>query len=70
MQLQSPPRLHWDLVMPRGVTYDEKKGKIAIDTFNGSTDVFVPREDFADVLAFIERRIPKKRTKRKKEVTA
>lgn len=53
-----------DLVMPRGVERDEKKGKLAIETFNGSEDVHVPREDYAEVLAYIEERIPKKKPKR------
>ena len=55
-----------DLVMLKGVEGDEKKGKIAIDTFNGSEEVFVPREDYAKVLAFIEHRLPKKGAMRKR----
>ena len=50
-----------DLIMLRGVERDEKKGKLAIETFNGSEDVHVPREDYAEVLAYIEERIPKKK---------
>ncbi len=59
-------QLHVDLVMLKGVTCDEKKGKIVTDTFNGAEDIFVPREDYAEVLAFIEQRLPKKKPKRQK----
>ena len=55
-----------DLVMLRGVECDEKKGRIAMDTFNGSAEIFVPGEDYAEVLALIERRLPKKGAKRKR----
>ena len=55
-----------DLIMLRGVECDEKKGKIAIETFNGSEDIHVPREDYAEVLAYIEERIPKKKPKRQR----
>ena len=55
-----------DLIMLRGVERDEKKGKLAIETFNGSEDVHVPREDYAEVLAFIEERLPKKKPKRQR----
>ena len=55
-----------DLIMLRGVERDEKKCKIAIDAFNGSEDIFVPREDYAEVLSFIEGRLPKKKAKRQK----
>ena len=55
-----------DLIMLRGVERDEKKGKLAIETFNGSEDVHVPREDYAEVLAYIEERIPKKKPKRQR----
>lgn len=55
-----------DLIMLRGVECDEKKGKISIDTFNGAAEIFVPREDYAEVLAFIERRLPKRKEKKKK----
>lgn len=55
-----------DLVMLKGITCDEKKGKIAIETFGGSEDVFVPREDYAEVREFIEQRLPKKKPKRQK----
>lgn len=57
---------HIDLIMLRGVERDEKKGKLAIETFNGSEDVHVPREDYAEVLAYIEERIPKKKPKRQR----
>lgn len=53
-----------DLIMLRGVECDEKKGKIAIETFNGSEDIHVPREDYAEVREFIEQRLPKKKPKR------
>ena len=59
-------QLHVDLVMLKGVTCDEKKGKIVTDTFNGAEEIFVPREDYAEVLAFIEQRLPKKKPKRQK----
>ncbi len=55
-----------DLIMLRGVECDEKKGRIAIETFNGSEDIHVPREDYAEVLAYIEERIPKKKPKRQR----
>ena len=55
-----------DLIMLRGVERDEKKGKLAIETFNGSEDVHVPREDYAEVLAYFEERIPKKKPKRQR----
>ena len=55
--------LHVDLVMLRGVAYDEKKGTIAIDTFSGSEDIHVPRERYAEVLSFIQGRLPKKKQK-------
>lgn len=55
-----------DLIMLRGVECDEKKGKIAIETFGGSEEVFVPREDYAEVRAFIEQRLPKKKPKRQR----
>ena len=55
-----------DLIMLRGVECDEKKGKIAIETFNGSEDIHVPRADYAEVLAYIEERIPKKKPKRQR----
>ena len=53
-----------DLILLRGVECDEKKGKIAIETFNGSEDIHVPREDYAEVREFIEQRLPKKKPKR------
>ena len=52
--------VHVDLLMLKGVTCDEKKGKIAIETFYGSEDILVPREAYAEVLAFIEQRLQKK----------
>jgi hypothetical protein len=55
-----------DLIMLRNVECEEKKGKIAIETFGGSEEVFVPREDYAEVRAFIEQRLPKKKPKRQR----
>ena len=55
-----------DLIMLRGVECDEKKGKIAIETFNGSEDIHVPREDYAEVREFIEQHLPKKKPKRQR----
>ena len=59
-------KLHVDLVMLRSVTCDEKKNKIAIETVYGSEEIYVPREDYAEVRAFIEERLPKKKPKRKR----
>lgn len=59
-------KLHVDLVMLRSVTCDEKKNKIAIETVYGSEDIYVPREDYAEVRAFIEERLPKKKPKRQR----
>ena len=55
--------LHVDLVMLRGVSGDEKKGKISIDTFYGAAEIFVPRESYAEVFAYVASRCrkPKKR---------
>ena len=55
-----------DLIMLRNVECEEKKGKIAIETFGGSEEVFVPREGYAEVRAFIEQRLPKKKPKRQR----
>ena len=52
---------HVDLVMLRGVSGDEKTGRISIDTFNGATEIAVPRDDYAEVLEYIESRLPKKK---------
>ena len=57
--------LHVDLIMLRGISGDEKKCKISIDTFNGTADIFVPCEDYAEVLAFIGERLQKNRPRRK-----
>jgi hypothetical protein len=54
-----------DLIMLRDFTCDEKRGKIAIDTLNGTEEIYVPREDYAEVVAFIGERLQKKRPKRK-----
>ena len=63
---RSKKEKHVDLVMLRGISGDEKKGKISIDTFNGATEISVPREDYAEVLAFLEGRLPKRKKKGKK----
>ena len=55
-----------DLVMLRGVTCDAKKGSIAIDTFNGAEEIHVPREDYAEVRAFLEERLAKNKPKRQR----
>ena len=55
-----------DLIMLKGFTCDEKRGKIAIDTLYGAEEIYVPREDYAEVLAHIEERIPKKKPKRQR----
>ena len=47
--------------MLRGVSGDEKTGRISIDTFNGATEIAVPRDDYAEVLEYIESRLPKKK---------
>jgi len=52
---------HVDLVMLKGVSGDEKNGRISIDTFYGATEISVPRTDYAEVLEFIEGRLPKKK---------
>ena len=57
-------KMHVDLVMLRGVTCDEKKGKISIDTVNSAAEIFVPREDYAEVLAYVEGRLPKRKEKK------
>ena len=46
-----------DLVMLRDVSGDGKKGKISINTFNGAAEIFVPREDYPEVLAYLEDRL-------------
>jgi len=50
-----------DLVMLRSVSGNEKKGTISIDTFNGATEISVPLDDYAEVLEFIEGRLPRKK---------
>ena len=49
-----------------GVSSDEKKCQIALETKGDSKEIHVPREDYAEVLAHIEERIPKKKPKRQK----
>ncbi len=56
---------HVDLIMLKDFTCDEKRGKIAIDTLDGAEEIYVPREVYAEVVAFIEERRQKKRPKRK-----
>lgn len=43
-----------DLIMLKDYTCDEKRGKIAIDTLNGAKEIYVPREVYAKIVAFIE----------------
>ena len=55
-----------DLIMLKDFICDERRGSIAIDTLNGAEEIYVPREDYAEVLAYIEERIPKKKPKRQR----
>ncbi len=55
-----------DLVMLRGVECDEKKGMIKVTTVYGEEEIHVPREDYAEVRAFIEQRLQKKKPKRQR----
>ena len=50
----------------KGVSFDEKKCRIALETTGDSKEIHVPREDYAEVLAYIEERIPKKKPKRQR----
>ena len=50
----------------KGVSHDEKKCRIALETKGDSKEIHVPREDYAEVLAHIEERIPTKKPKRKR----
>lgn len=59
-----------DLVMLKAVECDERKDMINITTFYGSEEIHVPREDYAEVRAFIEQRLPKKKPTRRKKKTA
>ena len=52
--------------MLRSVTCDEKRNKIVLETVYGSEDIYVPREDYAEVRAFIEQRLQKKKPSRRK----
>ena len=56
---------HVDLIMLKDFACDEKRGKIAISTLSGAEEIHVPREDYAEVVAFIGERLQKKRPKRK-----
>ena len=49
----------------KGVSSDEKKCQIALETKGDSKEIHVPREDYAEVVAFIGERLQKKRPKRK-----
>jgi len=48
------------------VACDEKKGLISLYTRGDSKEIHVPREHYAEVRAFIEERLPKKKPKRKR----
>ena len=48
----------------KGVSSDEKKCQIALETTGDSKEIHVPREDYAEVLAYIEESIPKKKRKK------
>ena len=50
----------------KGVSCDEKKCRIALETKGDAKEIHVPREDYAEVLAFIEEILQKKKTKRKR----
>lgn len=54
-----------DLIMLKDFTCDEKRGKVAIDTWNGAEEIDVPHEVYAEVVAFIGERLQKKRANRK-----
>ena len=56
---------YFDLSMLMGATCDEKRSKIAIDTWNGAEEIDVPHEVYAEVVAFIGERLQKKRANRK-----
>ena len=55
-----------DLIMLTGVECDEKKGMIKTTTLYGDEEIHVPREDYAEVRAFIEARLQKKKPGRRK----
>ena len=62
---------HVDLIMLKDFACDEKRGKIAISTLSGAEEIHVPREDYAEVLAFIEEILQKrKRTGGRKKASA
>ena len=50
----------------KGVSGNEKKGLISLYTRGDAKEIHVPREDYAEVLAFIEEILQKKKTKRKR----
>ena len=50
----------------KGVSCNEKKGLISLYARGDSKEIYVPREDYAEVLAFIEEILQKKKTKRKR----
>ena len=49
----------------KGVSCDEKKCRIVLETKGDAKDIHVPREDYAKVWAFIEKRVTKKKPRRK-----
>ena len=59
-----------DLVMLTAVECDEKKDMINITTLYSSEEIHVPREDYAEVRAFIEQLLPRKKPTRRKKKTA
>ncbi len=56
---------HVDLIMLKDFICDERRGSIAIDTLNGAEEIYVPREVYAEVVAFIGERKTKRRTRSK-----
>ena len=54
-----------DLIMLKDFICDERRGSIAIDTLNGAEEIYVPREVYAEVVAFIGERKTKRRTRSK-----
>ena len=54
-----------DLIKLKDFICDERRGSIAIDTLNGAEEIYVPREVYAEVVAFIGERKTKRRTRSK-----
>ena len=50
----------------KGVSCDEKKERISLETKCDVKEIHVPRDGYAEVRAFIEERIPKKKPKNRK----